>query len=167
MSQRRSPAVRRRGAVRRSIKTVAARQEEDLPYLSDAPCLDEDSAEAVLGEEVGLDPARQSANVPERVVEALATEDPSRREPIAVVDDEVTPGTEWLILLYLQEVGTVPLMTAADEVRLAEQLQTTQARLLEVLQAALAECAVSFQLRTLRPTYQPNRAGHVRERRGR
>jgi hypothetical protein len=30
---------------------------------------------------------------------------------------------------------------------------------------SLTECAVSFQLRTLRPRYQPNRARHLRERR--
>ena len=126
MSQRRSQAVRRRAAARRSLKTVAARPAGERQQLSDAPFLDEDGVDAGLGEEVGLDPPWQSADVSEKVVEALVTEEPSRREPTAVVDDEGTPGTERLILLYLQEAGTVPLLTAADEVRLAEQLQYRQ-----------------------------------------
>jgi RNA polymerase primary sigma factor len=102
--------------------------------------------DAGLGEEVGLDPPWPSADVPENVVEALVTEEPSRLEPTRVVDDEGTPGTERLILLYLQEAGTVPLLTAADEVRLAEQLQTAKAHLLEALQAALPAAAIPSEL---------------------
>jgi hypothetical protein len=123
MSQRRSPAVRRRAAVRRSFETAAARQAGELPQLSDAPFLDEDGVDAGLGDEFSLDPPWQRADFPEKVVEALVTEESSRREPTAVADDEGTPGTERLILRYLQEAGTVPLLTAADEVRLAEQLR--------------------------------------------
>jgi RNA polymerase sigma factor (sigma-70 family) len=146
MSQRRSQAVRRRAAARRSIKTVAARQAGELPQLSDVPFLDADGVDAGLGEEVGLDPPWQSADMPENVVEALVTEAPSRLEPTPVVDDAGTPGTERLILLYLQEAGTVPLLTAADEVRLAEQLHTAKAHLLEALQNALPAAAIPHEL---------------------
>ncbi|MGH7310709.1 MAG: sigma factor-like helix-turn-helix DNA-binding protein [Candidatus Entotheonellia bacterium] len=146
MSQRRSPAVRRRAAVRQSFKTAAARQSGELPQLSDAPFLDEDGVDAGLGDEVGLDPPWQSANFPEKVVEALVPEESNRREPTAGVDDEGTPGTERLILLYLQEAGTVPLLTAADELRLAEHLLTAKAHLLEALRAALPAAAMPSEL---------------------
>jgi RNA polymerase primary sigma factor len=62
------------------------------------------------------------------------------------VDDEGTPGTERLILRYLQEAGTVPLLTAADEVRLAKQLQSAKVHLLEALQAALPAAAIPPEL---------------------
>jgi Sigma-70 factor, region 1.2 len=143
MTQRGSQAVRRRAAVRQRLETVTARQGGTRPPLPEAPVLDADGVDAGLGEEVVLDLWWQSADVPETVVEALVTEGPSRREPTAVVDDESTTGTEWLIRLYLQEIGTVSLLTAADEVRLAEQLHTAKARLLEGLQAALPAAAIS------------------------
>jgi RNA polymerase sigma factor (sigma-70 family) len=146
MTQRGSQAVRRRAAVRQRLETVTARQGGTRPPLPEAPVLDADGVDAGLGEEVVLDLWWQSADVPETVVEALVTEGPSRREPTAVVDDESTTGTEWLIRLYLQEIGTVSLLTAADEVRLAEQLHTAKARLLEGLQAALPAAAISPQL---------------------
>jgi RNA polymerase nonessential primary-like sigma factor len=76
----------------------------------------------------------------------LVTEEPSRREPTAGVDDAGTSGTERLIRLYLQEAGTVPLLTAADEVRLAEQLQSAKAHLLEALHAALPTAAIPPEL---------------------
>jgi Sigma-70 factor, region 1.2 len=48
--------------------------------------------------------------------------------------------------LYLQEAGTVPLLTAADEVRLAEQLQSAKAHLLEALHTALPTAAIPPEL---------------------
>jgi hypothetical protein len=146
MSQRRSRAVFRRAAARRSIKTVATRQAGELPQPYDAPFLDEDGMDLGLGEKADLDPPWQSADVPEKVVEALVTEETSRLEPTAGVDDEGTPGTERLILLYLQEAGTVPLLTAAAEVSLAEQLQTAKAHLLEALRAALPAVPIPPEL---------------------
>jgi RNA polymerase sigma factor (sigma-70 family) len=146
MSQRRSQAVRRRVAARQNSKTVAARQEGELQQLPAEPSLDEDVVDAGLGQEVGLDPQWQSVDVPEQAAEALVTEAPSLLAPTAVEDDEGTPGTETLVLLYLQEAGTVPLLTAADEVRLAEQLRTAKARLLEALQAALPAAAIPPEL---------------------
>jgi RNA polymerase primary sigma factor len=137
MSQRRSQAVLRRAATRRGTKPVAARQAGELPQLSDAPSLNEDSMDASLDEDVSVDLPWQSADVPEIFVEAPVTEESSRLEPTEVTDDEGPPGTEKLILLYLQEAATVPLLTAADEVRLAKQLQTAKAHILEALRAAL------------------------------
>jgi DNA-directed RNA polymerase sigma subunit (sigma70/sigma32) len=146
MSQRRLQAVRRRVATRHRIRTVAARQEGELQQFPAEPSLDEDVVDAGLGQEVGLDPQWQSADVPEQAAEVLVTEAPSLLAPIAVEDDVGTPGTETLVLLYLQETGTVPLLTAADEVRLAEQLRTAKARLLEALQAALPAVPIPSEL---------------------
>jgi RNA polymerase sigma factor (sigma-70 family) len=146
MSQRRLQAVRRQAKARRTISMVAARPAGGLLYLSDAPFLDADGVDAGIGEEVGIDPPWQSADASEKVMEALVTEEPGRPEPTAVVDDAGTPGTERLILLYLQEAGTVPLLTAADEVRLAEQLQSAKAHLLEALQAVLPTATIPPEL---------------------
>jgi RNA polymerase sigma factor (sigma-70 family) len=125
---------------------VAARPAGVLRQLSDAPFLDEDSGDTSLGEEVGRALPWQSADVAGTVVEALVTEEPSRLAPTAGVDAAGTPGTEWLIQRYLQEAGTVPLLTAADEVRLAEQWQSAKAHLLEALQAVLPAAAIPPEL---------------------
>ena len=42
-----------------------------------------------------------------------------------------------LVLLYLQEAGTIPLLTFADEARLSMQMQDAKARLTEILRAWL------------------------------
>jgi Sigma-70 factor, region 1.2 len=131
---------------RHRIKTVAARQEGELLQLPDAPSLDEVVVDAGLGQEVGLVLQWQSADVPEQAAEAAVTEAPSLLAPIAVEDDEGTPGIETLVLLYLRETGTVPLLTAVDEVRLAEQLRTAKARLLEALEAVLPAVAIPPEL---------------------
>ena len=146
MTQRGSQAVRRRAAVRQRLETVTARQGGTRPPLPEAPVLDADGVDAGLGEEVGRDLPWQSADVSDTVMEVLVTEEPSRLTPTAGVDDESTTGTEWLIRLYLQEIGTVPLLTAADEVRLAEQLRTAKAHLLETLRAARPSAAIPPEL---------------------
>jgi RNA polymerase sigma factor (sigma-70 family) len=52
--------------------------------------------------------------------------------------DEETPGAVDLVLLYLQETGTVPLLTPADEARLSRQIQVAKARQMEILRVWLA-----------------------------
>jgi RNA polymerase sigma factor (sigma-70 family) len=146
MSQRRSQAVRRRAAARQRLKTVATRPGWAWQQLPDEAFLDKDGMDAGLGEEVGRDPAWQSADVSENVVDVLVTEEPSRLAPTAAVDDAAPPATERLIRRYLQEAGTVPLLTAADEVRLAEQLRTAKAHLLETLWAARPSAAIPPEL---------------------
>jgi RNA polymerase sigma factor (sigma-70 family) len=138
MSQRRSAVVWRwRAPARGRKKTPAARRTGKGHQLSDAPFIDEHGVGGELDEEVSFDPQWQRADVPESAAEAPVTEELSRLDPAEVAEDAVTPDTERLILLYLQEAGAVPLLTAADEVRLAEQLHTAKARLREALQAAL------------------------------
>jgi len=61
--------------------------------------------------------------------ESLEGPSPERAAPAADLD---TP-----VLLYLQEAGRVPLLSAADEVRLGEQIQTAYAQLGAILRAQL------------------------------
>jgi RNA polymerase sigma factor (sigma-70 family) len=162
MSQRRSQVMWRwRAPARRSIKRQAARQAGEGQQLPDEAFRDADGVDAGLGEEDGLDPQWQSADVPESVAEVLVTQECSRQDPTEVAEDEGTSGTERLIQLYLQEAGAVPLLTAADEVRLAEQLHTAKARLLEALQAALPASAIAPEVtpeaRLAHPLHQVQR----------
>lgn len=146
MSQRRSQAVRRRATARRNPKTVATRAAWASQQLPAAACPDEDGMDASLGEEVGRPLPWQSADVSDTVVEVLVTEEPNRLAPTVDVDDADTTASDRLILVYLQDAGTVPLLTAADEVRLAEQLRTAKAHLLEILLAGLPAAAIPPEL---------------------
>jgi len=60
---------------------------------------------------------------------ARSSELEAEEEPTRVVD---------LVLLYLQEAGTVPLLTPAEEARLSMQMQVAKARLTEILRAWLS-----------------------------
>jgi RNA polymerase sigma factor (sigma-70 family) len=138
MSQRRSPVVWRwRVPARQGTRTPAARQTAEGEQLFDAAFPDARGEDGGLDEEVSFDPQWQSADVPEGAADALVTEELSRLDPAEFAEDAVPSDTERLILLYLQEAGAVPLLSAADEVRLGEQMHTAKARLREALQAAL------------------------------
>jgi len=50
---------------------------------------------------------------------------------------EETSGVVDLVLLYLQEAGTIPLLTPADEVRLSTQMQDAKERLTKILRSWL------------------------------
>jgi RNA polymerase sigma factor (sigma-70 family) len=67
---------------------------------------------------------RQDLNESDDVVEAKSSELEAEEETTGVVD---------LVLLYLQEAGTIPLLTRADEARLSTQMQDAKARLAEIL----------------------------------
>jgi RNA polymerase sigma factor (sigma-70 family) len=51
--------------------------------------------------------------------------------------EEESTGMVDLVLLYLQEAGTIPLLTPADEARLSMQMQGAKARLTEILRTWL------------------------------
>jgi RNA polymerase primary sigma factor len=63
-------------------------------------------------------------SVPEELAEAKSADLEAEEETTKVVD---------LVLIYLQEAGPIPLLTAADEVRLARQMESAKARLSEIL----------------------------------
>jgi hypothetical protein len=127
MSSRRSQVVWRwRAPARRRLKPVAAQQARKRQQRSDDSRRDDDGVAAGLGDEVGLDRPWQRADVLD-TGGGIPAEEFSRLDLTAGADDEEAPATDRLIRLYLEEAGTVPLLTAADEVRLAEQLQTAKA----------------------------------------
>jgi Sigma-70 factor, region 1.2 len=128
MSSRRSQVVWRwRAPARRRLKPVAAQQARKRQQRSDDSRRDDDGVAAGLGEKVDLDRPWQSPEFRDNGGETPVTEEFSRLDLTAGADDEEAPATDRLIRLYLEEAGTVPLLTAADEVRLAEQLQTAKA----------------------------------------
>ena len=53
---------------------------------------------------------------------------------IEAEEDEQATEAENLVLRYLQEAGRVPLLTPADEVDLAQQIEAAKARVVAVLQ---------------------------------
>jgi RNA polymerase primary sigma factor len=74
------------------------------------------------------DAALQEITLPHDLAEASSSELEAEEETTRVVD---------LVLLYLQEAGTIPLLTPADEARLSMQMQVAKARLTEILRAWL------------------------------
>jgi RNA polymerase sigma factor (sigma-70 family) len=57
--------------------------------------------------------------------------------PAELDPGEETTGVVDLVFLYLQEAGTIPLLTRADEARLSTQMQGAKARLAEILRTWL------------------------------
>jgi RNA polymerase primary sigma factor len=70
--------------------------------------------------------------------EITATHDLAEASSLAPETEEETTGIVDLVLLYLHEAGTIPLLTFADEARLSMQMQDAKARLTEILRAWLA-----------------------------
>ena len=60
-------------------------------------------------------------------------------------------GVENPILLYFAEIGAIHLLTAADEVRLGQQMEVAKERLLEVLQIQLPTLSGQFACRGASP----------------
>jgi RNA polymerase primary sigma factor len=56
---------------------------------------------------------------------------------VAAPEAEEEAGGDHPILLYFEEIGAIRLLTAADEVRLAQQMEVARARLLEILRTQL------------------------------
>ena len=73
--------------------------------------------------------ARRAAEVPE----LSAPEDQAEAQSSDLEAEEETTKVVDLVLIYLQEAGPIPLLTAADEVRLARQMESAKARLSEIL----------------------------------
>jgi RNA polymerase primary sigma factor len=98
---------------------------------------------------LGAQPLWESLEVSEEeasLSEALALGEPSDAESelaeldadaAETADEEAVRTSDNLVLRYLQEIGSVPLLSPADELRLGEQVQTSRARLLELLSTQL------------------------------
>ncbi len=80
---------------------------------------------AMVSEDAELQELRPPHDLPEAQSSELGAE-------------EETTGVVDLVLLYLQEAGTIALLTPADEARLSMQMQDAKARLTEILRAWLS-----------------------------
>jgi RNA polymerase sigma factor (sigma-70 family) len=98
---------------------AAALREEEVP------------PEALAEDVMETEPpwAEVDDEAPSEAFEPLESPAPARAAPAADLDIPV--------LLYLQEAGRVPLLSAADEVRLGEEIQTAYVQLGVVLRAHL------------------------------
>jgi RNA polymerase primary sigma factor len=73
--------------------------------------------------------------------EIASTHDLAEIRSSALEVEEETTGMVDLVLLYLREAGSIPLLTSADEARLSRQMQDAKARLTEILRTWLPTSA--------------------------
>jgi RNA polymerase sigma factor (sigma-70 family) len=93
---------------------------------------------------IGLDDVElqwDSFDLPDKATEEVRSEAAALREWSVpeqdlseAEEDEQATGAENLVLRYLQEAGSVPLLTPAGEVDLAKQIEAAKARVVAVLQ---------------------------------
>jgi RNA polymerase primary sigma factor len=100
--------------------------------------LDGNAWEAYLSDAAGTDPPWQHVDRLGESFDELAADvlEPDH----LLTNDEGAGGAdgENMAILYFREIGTVPLLTPAEEVRLAQHIQALKARLQETLQRLVA-----------------------------
>lgn len=122
---------------------AALRQEETLESFPDELLQDEDLLDISADDTVELEPQWDTDDLPGGALSALVSEevtlpDPPAPEPALLEPEaEDDAGGKDPVLLYFGEMGAIPLLTAADEVRLAQQMEVAKTRLLEVLRTQL------------------------------
>ena len=80
------------------------------------------------------DTVRRTAGRDDAHLQELSTPDDLASAKSSELEaEEETTGVVDLVLIYLQEAGTIPLLTPADEVRLATQMREAKACLTEIL----------------------------------
>jgi RNA polymerase sigma factor (sigma-70 family) len=119
---------------------AALRQDETLESFPDELLQDEDLLELSVHDTVALEPQWDTDDLPGEALPTFMSAEvtlPDLSEPEAEADAE-GPNP---ILVYFGEMGAIPLLKAADEVRLAQQMEVAEARLLGVIQTHLPELA--------------------------
>src|SRR5262245_11785746 len=130
-----------RAATRQSATAVAGKRPPAPERLSDERFREEDLLDTPP---IGLVDAEfqwDDFDLLEEAAEEVGSEASALRERSvpehdrieAEADDQAT-GADNLVLRYLQEAGRVPLLTPADEVDLAQQIEAAKARVVAVLQ---------------------------------
>jgi RNA polymerase sigma factor (sigma-70 family) len=134
-----------RAAPRRSPSAVTVKRPHVPQPLSDEFFGEEHPLDASPTESVGAEPLWDGFDLPDEGIEALAAEASELQEypvpehdRIEAEDDEESTPAENLVLRYLQEAGSVPLLTSAGEVDLAMQIEAAKARVVAVLQAYMS-----------------------------
>jgi RNA polymerase sigma factor (sigma-70 family) len=143
MSQRtRKMTSQPRAAPRRRSSAVTVKRPHAPQRLSGELFREEDSIDTTAMEPMGAEPLWDDFDLPDEGLEALGSEASELQEyPVpdhdhnAAEDDEEATPAENLVLRYLQEAGSVPLLTRAGEVALAMQIEAAKARVVAVLQA--------------------------------
>ncbi|MBI3328928.1 MAG: sigma-70 family RNA polymerase sigma factor [Nitrospinae bacterium] len=101
--------------------------------MSDEPFLDADEVIAPLDEAVDTDLHWNSFTLESEATEEILAVEPVLGEAAEADEEGVVAGVDNPVLLYLQEAGTVPLLRAEDEVRIAKQIKLNKERLLEAV----------------------------------
>jgi len=130
-----------RVAPRRSATAVAGKRPPAPESLSDELFREEDLLDA---SPIGLVDAElqwDNFDLPDEAAEEVGSEASALREfpgpghnLIEAEEDEQATEAQNLVLRYLQEAGSVPLLTPDGEVDLAKQIEAAKARVVEVLQ---------------------------------
>jgi len=135
-----------------AARTSAAsfRQGEPLGSSPGEALQDEDLLD-VSAEEIGeLEPQWDTDDLPGEALATLVSEDvtlpdlPVSEPDLPEPDAEEEIGDKNPVLQYFAEMGAISLLKAADEVRLAQQMEIAKTRVLEVVQTWLP--ALSSQL---------------------
>jgi len=147
MRQRNSQTNRQPRAAPLLSGNVAAvlhpNETEDLP---DGLFPDEEGLEPSLPEESGVELPWEHIDLPTEDLDDVVSEEPTLEDPPAA-EPQLTPPdepeevsrVENPVLRYLQEAGTVPLLTFAEEIRLGQHIQAAQAHLAAVVQKELGQ----------------------------
>jgi RNA polymerase sigma factor (sigma-70 family) len=131
-----------RAAPRQRAAAVAVKQPPALQSLSGELFREEDPLDASPIALSDGEPQWDGFDFPDEVTEEFWSEESELREiPVpehnlrATEEDEQATEATNPVMLYLQEAGRVPLLTPADEVELAKQIEAAKARVVAVLQA--------------------------------
>jgi Sigma-70 factor, region 1.2 len=144
MSQRTAKMTSQpRAAPRRSATAVDVKRPPVPQSLSDELFREEDPLDALPMEPVATEPQWDSFDLSDEADEEVGSAEESELRELPVPghnlleaeESEQTTEAENLVMLYLQEAGSVPLLTPAGEVDLAKRIEAAKARAVAVLQA--------------------------------
>jgi len=128
----------KRGEPGLSIRQDAREKPEAPQECPDDLCLDANAWEVYWSEAADADPPWHHVDLPVDTPDDLTTDIPEPDELAAGDEGAADADGENVARLYLREIGTVPLLTPAEEVRLTEHLQALQGRLRALLQRYVA-----------------------------
>ncbi len=136
---------------------AAIRQGEMLDSSPDEFLPDEDLLNASTDETAEAQPQWDSLDFSDEALAMLGSEEmalpglPTPELDFSDPEADENAGVENPILLYFAEIGAIHLLTAADEVRLGQQMEVAKERLLEMLQRQLPILSSQFACKGVSP----------------